>query len=176
MELQDIYFVAEIVGVIAIVLSLVFVGIQVSQHTDATKISNAQAALSSWNDITLAAATNDGLLQGQISGVYPELQPYLSTDKIEAQTFTWLEAGVKAVEVNYLQWLEGNLSDDLWHGYRSNIIGLMAASKYANDFWSVRNQSYSVPFQALMNEVVQEATSRRAQMLEQMKAAAAEEG
>jgi hypothetical protein len=174
--LDRFHKISEIVASFAIVGSLIFVGIQVSQNTDATKISNAQAALNSWNDITLAAATNDGLLQGQISGVYPELQPYLSTDKIEAQTFTWLEAGVKAVEVNYLQRQEGNLSDDLWHGYRSGMVAIMTGSKYANDFWTFRNQNYSLPFQALMSEVVQEATLRRAQVLEQLKAAATEEG
>ena len=124
--LDRVHKISEIIASFAIVGSLIFVGIQVSQNTDATKISNAQAALSSWNEVSLASATNDGITQGLFDGMHPELKQYLVIDETQFRTFSWFDAGFKAVEVNYLQWLEGNLSDDLWHGYRASIIATMS--------------------------------------------------
>lgn len=66
--LQDTYFVAEIIGVVALIASLVFVGIQIRQNTDATKASNSQAAQNGWNSLSMTLATNKTLRKTMIEG------------------------------------------------------------------------------------------------------------
>ena len=173
--LDRFHKIAEIVASFAIVGSLIFVGIQVSQNTDATRISNSHAALDSWNEINLAMAADKELTQSQLDGFYPELREYGQSDVGSARMFFWLTAGIKAVEHNYLQWLDGNLSDELWHGYRASMVAMVTFGKSVNDFWSDRKQDYSEPFQVLMDKLVVEGTERRTQMIEQSRAEAPEQ-
>jgi hypothetical protein len=173
--LDRFHKIAEIVASFAIVGSLIFVGIQVSQNTDATRISNSHAALDSWNEITLAMAADKELTQSNLDGVYPELREHMPSDVGEERIYVWLNAGIKAVEHNYLQWLDGNLSDELWRGYRMSMVDMFVYFRSVNDFWSDRKQTYSEPFQLLMDKLVVEGTEQRMQMIEQSHVDAAEQ-
>ena len=165
--LDRIHKISEIVGAIALVASLIFVGIQISQNTEATRISNSQNALNSWNDITLAITTDDALQRRQYEGTYPELRALFEYDPDLARMQSWLFAGVKAVESNYLQWLQGNLSDDLWHGYRSTFVTLLASSQDMAIYWENNGHTHSEPFRNLVSELEPEAAALRQQLIEQ---------
>lgn len=167
--LDRIHKIAEILSAIAIVASLIFVGIQISQNTDATRISNAQSALNSWNDVSLALATDDGLQKAIWEGTYPELRVGSQGSKERLRYISWLFAGVKAVENNFLQWRDGNLSDDLWHGYRENMLQMAIGSVGLADYWAANAYTHSEPFQAFMDEIFEEAAVRRAALAEQLK-------
>ena len=165
--LDRIHKISEIVGAIALVASLIFVGIQISQNTEATRISNSQTALNSWNDITLAMTTDDALQRRQYDGTYPELRAVFEYDPDLARMQSWLFAGVKAVESNYLQWRQGNLSDDLWHGYRTTFVVLMASSQDFAFYWASNGHTHSEPFRDLVSELQVEAAAYRDQLVEQ---------
>ena len=168
--LDRIHKISEIVGAVALVASLIFVGIQISQNTEATRISNSQNALNSWNDITLAMTTDDALQRRQYDGTYPELREKFAYDPALARMQSWLFAGVKAVESNYLQWLQGNLSDDLWHGYRSTFIELMTVSQDLAIYWENNGYTHSAPFRDLVAELEPEAAKRRQMLAQQLPA------
>jgi hypothetical protein len=165
--LDRIHKISEIIGAVALVASLIFVGVQIGQNTDATRVSNSQAALDSWNEITLAVATNDALIQRQRDGMFPELRDRLPYDLEASRMQSWLFAGIKSVESNYLQWLEGNLSDDLWHGYRSTLIVIMSISQDLETYWAVNGHTHSAPFRDLVDEIEVEAVARRAMLIKQ---------
>ena len=62
MEVQDIYFVSEIFAAIAVVASLIFVGVQLRQNTNAVRYDANQRNAASFQSMIMAVAANDDLL------------------------------------------------------------------------------------------------------------------
>ena len=160
MALQEIYFIAEIIAAIAVVGSLIFVGIQLQQGTAATRAATSQAALVSYTDISMALVDNPDL----VTALWQK-QRFQSSEWVEAGDVTirlnyYMNAGLKIIEGNYLQWLDGNLSDEMWHGFRHALIEMFASNAAWAEHWSSTEQSFSAPFQTLIEEIRLQAEER----------------
>ncbi len=132
MVLQDIYFIAEIIAAFAVVASLIFVGFQLRQNTAATRYDAAQRNAASYQSITMTVAGNDDLLNAWRSGNIAEQ----GWDLQQSRLVFMLNAFLKVNEENYLQWVEGNLSDELWEAHRTSMIsGIVSQPAYAQ-FWN----------------------------------------
>ncbi len=151
----------EFFGAVAVVATLIFVGIQVRQSTAASRLSGSQAAMHSWITVSLATVNSEPLRRAHYTGLYPELKAAVSDDDDYAIMTAFLNAGIKAVESNYLQWRAGNLSDELWHGYRATLTMSFTLNRYFNQFWDFSRLNYSPEFRAVVDEIRQEATARR---------------
>jgi hypothetical protein len=160
MSLQEIYFVAEITAAVAVVASLIFVGVQQRQSTSATQSSNAQAALTGWSEMGLTLANSPDLLNALERGSRLELPSALEDDNAIVQVQYYLAASLKFMEGNFLQWLDGNLSDNLWHGFHQTLINMFATNTSWAGHWSFMSNTYSVPFQQLIVEVIDAAEIR----------------
>jgi len=158
MSLEYFYFIAEIIAAFAMIASLLFVGIQVRQNTAATQVSNSQASLHAWTDLTTSLSNDEGLSQIYVDSFYPDAS---KLDRDGLRIATWATAFLKTGEWNYLQWLEGNLSDDLWHGYSSALTYHWNLSPNFKETWSRTSQNfYSDQFQSFVNkEIVGEGTA-----------------
>jgi hypothetical protein len=165
MELQDIYFVAEIGAAIAVVGSLIFVGIQLRQGNEATLASNAQAALNSWNQMSLLLATDDRLLTIQQKGTHPDFDGHVP-DEDEVRYNYYKVAGMKAIESNFLQWQDGNLSDDMWQSFGVGLVDLFAYSTDWHRYWEQNQQYHPASFRELIDASIQAAELRRSQLVE----------
>ncbi len=66
MDLQQIYYVGEFFGVVAVVASLLFVGVQMRQNTWATRATSHHAITDAINQINLAIAQNPDLAQRDV--------------------------------------------------------------------------------------------------------------
>jgi len=56
MSLEELAYIAQIVGVAGVIISLVFVGFQVRQHTDALRRSEHNATMGEWSTIRMSIA------------------------------------------------------------------------------------------------------------------------
>ena len=131
MELQEIYFIAEIVAAIAVVVSLIFVGLQLRQNTAAIRHDSGQRHLDTFQNLTMTVAANDALLNAWRTGNRAEEPWDLETSRLVFM----LNAFLKANEQNYLQWCDGNLSDELWEAHeRAMVSGLMTQPAY-KQYW-----------------------------------------
>ena len=61
MTLERAYFVAEITAATAVILSLIYVGIQIKQNTDTLKLRTAYDATEEFSDIYLVLTENSDL-------------------------------------------------------------------------------------------------------------------
>jgi hypothetical protein len=157
--LDRIHKIAEIVAAFAIVGSLVFVGIQMQQNTSALRNSAALENAASWQNIGLALSTNTELLEAWIS--FARIDPSPTTD--EARMFNISSTMLKSVEFNYLQWLDGNLSDDLWFAVREGLVSQFEVQSFYEIMWSTGGQRTFTPqFQSLFDEVMAEAKANLA--------------
>ena len=153
----------EFFGAIAVVATLIFVGVQVRQSTAASRLSGTQAAMHSWIAVSLAVVNSEPLRRAHQTGIYPELRDWgfaVNDEDFEVMV-AFLNAGLKAVESNYLQWRDGNLSDDLWHGYRATLTLSFSANRYFNQYWENARLMFSPDFRIVVDEIRTIAESRR---------------
>ncbi|MDC1437040.1 hypothetical protein N8303_07330 [Gammaproteobacteria bacterium] len=59
MLLEQIYFIAEIISAIAVILSLVYVGYQIKLNTAEKRVDSVQSIISGWNRLTLIYIENE---------------------------------------------------------------------------------------------------------------------
>ena len=156
---------AEIIASFAIVGSLIFVGIQVSQNTDATRVSNSQIALQSWSDQSLAMATNAELSQLYYDGAYPHVKEAFPDNGSRSRIGPYMSATLKTVETIYLQWRQGNLPDDTWHSYPKSMAVIFAGHEATNDYWKAARHTFAPSFREFMDERMAEGAKMRATII-----------
>jgi hypothetical protein len=141
------------------IASLLFVGIQVRQNTDATRVSNAQSALQLWSDQAMAIATNETLASAYLDKIDPE---FANTTLDDMRVNMWLSASLRSVESDYLQWLEGNVSDELWFSHRRTLANTYAINLGMQSYWKITGPTRSPQFRELMKEISTEADINKA--------------
>ena len=122
--------IAEILGAIAIVISLVFVGVQIRSNTAVTRAATFQQHMS--NEINLLAQYGSTPDAARVYWLGNN-DPRALTDQWEAQQGQYLVlATYRLWEDFYLQHLSGTLSDDGWRA-REPILHNFAARDMALD-------------------------------------------
>ena len=69
MTLEEIYYIGQTVAVVALVVSLVFVGVQIRQNTRATRAASHNAVSDSLNEINRLFAENADVTRIWIAGI-----------------------------------------------------------------------------------------------------------
>ena len=158
MELQNIYFVSEIIAAFAVVASLIFVGVQLRQNTTAVRYDAGQRNASSFQTITMAVAANDDLLNAWRSGNIKEE----TWDLEQSRLVFMLNAFLKVNEENYLQWLDGNLSDELWEAHRASMISGFVSQPAYEQYWSGGMRiNFTKRFQAFLDDLFIDLASEK---------------
>ena len=142
--LDQIHKISEIVGAVALVASLIFVGVQINQNTESTRASNAQAALNSWSEQGLSVATNERLNRQLTGQLYPELAQMFDLNEETMSINQWTILALRAVETNYIQWRKGNLSDEIWAGYRQGMFQNFLSFRNFNERWD-QDKAFKTP-------------------------------
>jgi hypothetical protein len=162
--LDRIHKISEIFAAFAIVGSLIFVGVQVNQNTSALRNSATQANADSWQNIALSMANNTKLAEIWAATIITpenfEGQP--SPDLVQISAF--ITANVKSMEANYHQWLNGNLSDELFFAARSGFVFQLGVQPLMEQFLtSPGTGAYTDSFMAFAREALAEAKANRAE-------------
>ena len=162
MDLQDIYFIAEIIGVAAVVASLVFVGKQLAQNTRALQLTAAQANTADWTATPKWVAGDEAMIDAiTIVGHQPQ-------DTWSPRDFTRLSSfavvSLKNLELNYLNWADGNLSDELWFAARDGAINFFATNPYIELLWRQGlSANFPARYQAQVDELFTQAAAELAE-------------
>ena len=114
MALQEIYFIAEIVAAVAVVASLIFVGVQLRQNTGTMKATVGNQSVENWlllgKEIPLNGDFAEIFHRGSLN--FPGDLNSLEQRRI----LLWFLTNLKSAELSYLYWLDGSLDDRLWQG------------------------------------------------------------
>jgi hypothetical protein len=133
MGLQDIYFVAEIVGVAAVVASLVFVGKQLTQNTRALQLTAAQANTADWTATPKWVVGDEALIDAITVVAHQPQDTWSPRDFMRLSSFAVVS--LKNLELNYLSWADGNLNDELWFAARDGAINFLATNPFIELLW-----------------------------------------
>ena len=150
MNIESMANYADVIGGIAVIVSLIYVGIQIRSNTNTARSAPAQSvheAFATWyrmlaSDAALAQLVIDGLRD------YSSLS---ETDK--ARFVSTFMAFIPCAQDAFIKWREGSLSAELWMGWELVMMNLVSAPG-GKDFWSERGYVFGEEFRNHVENVI----------------------
>ncbi len=158
MTLESIYYIGQTIAVVAILGSLVFVGLQIRDNSRAVRSATAQAVHDNYGAWYTALAGNEAALETSAKA-FVDLD---SLTPLEKQQFTCIFMAFLSHHQNaYYQWAAGHLSDGLWQGWEALMMNLVNTPGGAA-FWAERCYVFGTEFQEHIATVMQRTPDPRA--------------
>ena len=149
MDVSRLADLAEIFGSIAVVVSLIYVAIQIRQNTNVTRLTTAQNLS---RDIRQALAyihADDEFAKIYLTG--QENIDDLNTHE-RFRFYVYLAGYLRAIENAFYQLKKGAVDPYMWEAVRSNLMLSKGTSGFLA-FWRDRQQIFSAEFQAFYNDL-----------------------
>jgi hypothetical protein len=136
---------AELAGAVAVLLGLVFVGVELKQNTEAVQAATLQSMTDASQEYLLLLASDPDLNRIWRTA---NLDPDALTDAEASQYFVLVRAQWLRFQNSYLQWQRGTMSDEDWVLYE-NFVCDMTASTMAQSrrrTWSDHKKALTTRF------------------------------
>jgi len=146
--------VSEILGTIAVIISLVYLAIQMRNQSRETRLSTINNSLAEWNSLLAVVANNP-----ELAGIWNRaLKNEELSEGEEVQFRAFASSYFRVVEGLYLQHLEGRLDDRIWKGVGNGATELLVASGLRR-FWGHRKNWYCPEFREFVESAFQSSES-----------------
>jgi hypothetical protein len=141
MTLAEFGAVGELVGGLAVVVSLVYVGLQIRQSTNASRAATAQAFAKQYSDL------NQMIADPELGEIFIRGLQGLGTLSLgEQASFMAIISSIsRTIESFYFQKDKGELDARLFEGWLLQYLDLHANPGVA-EFWRMRSHQYSTDF------------------------------
>ena len=142
MTLEELYYISQIAAAIAIVASLIFVGIQLRQNTRAVLVSTSQTHFTMWTSVASPLVED-----ADIAKIYWQaLSDFDSlTDQDRMRFIVYMSNVFRFYESSRIQWRRGVLEAEHWHSVEVNIRAF-ATQPGVKRFWKIRRHWHSPEF------------------------------
>lgn len=148
MRLEDIYFLSQIISALALVVSLLFVGIQIRHNTMSTQTARHQSivqAISDWSR-DVALNTEISALLGKGSANFELLEP------VQRLQFSLLHVALfRNYENIYYQHEQRAIDHHVWEGWSYRMRATFALPG-VRAWWVPQRDSYSEAFRNFLEE------------------------
>lgn len=143
MTLEQVYFLAEIASAVAVVASMIFVGIQLRMATRAVHASTSQAHSALYHAIVVSLVQD-----GEFASIWRRaLADFESCDPDERVRFiAQASALFRYYESSRVQWLRGQLDPEHWFTIEQQARSL-TAQPGIRSWWTLRRHWHSNDFQ-----------------------------
>ena len=158
MELSQLANIGEFLGGVAVIVSLVYLAVQIRQNTLSVRATTFQATTELITDSTARIASDPELARiyaGGLSG---------AGDLSEIDRFRFgllMVTVVRRLESAYFQREVGVLSEEQWSGIATVIPGLLT-SEGGKAWWARSRRIFTGGFQAYVDEVLADPRAARA--------------
>ena len=144
--LEQMVQIAEIIGLIVIMVSLVFIAIQVKQGADAMRSEARQAQTNL--DLALVSRLVD----------YPEIgrifsQSETPTFEEKTQLMFWIIGQLRTREHEWLQYKSGALDKETWESYRG-VIYFVLGTPRAREMWELTKAYFNAEFVSMVDDMI----------------------
>ena len=156
MHWDAINAVSQLVSSIAVVLSVLYLGIQVHRSTRVAKLATQDAAATALRDVTKPFMENPEL--ERIWRIGLEDLSALSTED-RARFFHATYQFLKAFETIHFHYVYGLMDRQLWDGWRGLLQHYVAAPGIAH-YWKLRPEVFSERFRKFVNALEPPAKQR----------------
>ena len=142
MNLNDLANLGQIIGAVAVVISLFYVASQIRQNTNAVRSATAQTVHEHFANWYHLVAADDELAQIAANG----LRDYESLSETEKVRFIALFMAFLSYGQNaFLKWRKGLLEPALWIGWEQVLMNLIGAPG-GKAFWKERAYMFGDEF------------------------------
>ncbi len=150
MTLQDWSNVAQVIGALAVVISLFYVGFQIKRNTSAVRSATAQAVHDNYADWYMNLMVDADLNRILIKG----LKDYASLDETEkAQFIETFMAFISFSQNAFYQWREKALLGPLWVCWESLVMNLLS-SPGGKELWKERGYIFGNEYRNYVDKVI----------------------
>jgi integrase len=143
MSFSDLSAVGSFVSGLAVLASLIFVGFQLKQNTEAVRAAASQAHSQNWQQITLPVIESADFARIWRLGL--EDIGCLTDDEC-VRFYAFAGAILRFFEGARLQWRHGQLDEEHWHNVEKTAIDFAATAGF-KAYWSSRRHWLSPEFQ-----------------------------
>lgn len=155
MSLEQAAYLSQIIGVVAVLGSLIFVGLQIRQQTRATKAQMQQAIASNWFAGGQLLTDNAQAFTAGIASKDPSFSDLSDVDRMRFLTVIF--GLFKHYENMFLQYKNGLVDAADWTPW-SNHIQMYFHQPGVQSWWAIRKAAFSPAFRAYL-----EATTKPAE-------------
>ena len=142
MNLNDLANIEQVIGALAVVVSLIYVALPIRQNTNAGRAATAQSVHEHFDSWYHLLASNESLSQVVIDG----LKDYESlSEKDKARCVATFMAFLSYSQNAFPKWRRGLLEPSLWLGWEQVIMNL-AGSPGGRAFWTERAYLFGEEF------------------------------
>ncbi len=147
-KLQEYALVAEIIGAVAVVISLIYVGVGVRQNTAAVQVANHQAI------VAMDTEKNTWLRDQKFAAIYETARSnFDQLSPVESRQYlTFVADTLNAWEFAFITHENGAMADNIWNGwdgfYRSEL-----ETKAFSSFWETQSDGFSPAFRIYLNSI-----------------------
>jgi hypothetical protein len=130
LRLADWASIAELISAIAVVISLLYVGLQVNENTNEIRAANRQQFTNRAHSATMQAATSPAL-----AGAIAKVADGTTLNSVELTQYGYFIRGMlKDMEEGYLLHREGRLDEEYWKT-RSALVQAYMTQTLARDIY-----------------------------------------
>ena len=142
MTLEALYYISQIVAVLAILGSLIFVGVQIRQNTKQAKAAAAQAVYENYANWYMWAG--EDLTRAEI-GMRGFKDIDSLSDEENAIFMATFMAQFAYIQSAFYLWQDGSLKDDIWHSMEATLTTVFNTPG-GRAFWQGRRFSFTDAF------------------------------
>ena len=156
MRLEKWGLIAEIVGGLAIVLTLAILIIELRSNTDAIRSQTAQDTFSLSFQASTFMTQDEMLAYNKLDsaglGALNETELGLASNVARAIFTTY--------DNHYYQYLHGNLDEEIHRAYQNRLLGVLSAPG-KREWWDQNQALYTESFQSYVTELIENTTVTR---------------
>lgn len=140
LTLSDLANLAEIIGAVVIVISLIYVGRELKENTAAIQASSLQSITNASSTSMLAVVENGEFAEIRLQG---DRDPSQLSDVERLRYILYQRQMWLHFQNVWTQWQLGVLSDEVWAGYEQVICGDLVETQARKNWWK-DNHAYAL--------------------------------
>jgi hypothetical protein len=157
MNWDAISAIAEIVSSVGVVISLVYLAIQIRSQTKETSLASNEELTRQVESFYGSLSENEDLARIWLAGG----ADYDSLDSVEKVRYRSLCGRFsRIVESNYLRHRRGRGDEGTWSGLELSLREILATTPGFRSWWVIRGHWLNPDFQKLINKLIEEIDSQ----------------
>ena len=155
MSLQDWGALGELIGGVAIIVSLLYVGLQIRQSAKATHAATNQSFSAQYSEIMLRLSDAD-----RREVFWKGLAGLKNLQGSEHVAFMSIMAAIfRTYETFYFEQIEDRFRSKLFDSWLGQLVDLFG-NEGVREYWAVRKHNFSIDFNSFVEQKVAEGTPR----------------
>ena len=148
-NLKKIHRGGELLAAVAVVISLIFVGYEIQQNNETQKRLTTRSLARDWSNAV------ESLQESELACLYLRMWTGSSDltvgETLQVEMLLWRVYKVHE-EIHY-QYVEGEMDESVWSGFRNTISGA-AANQAFRDWWAGFRTTFGERFRDYMDDMI----------------------